>query len=255
MKLKGKVAVVTGSGIGLGRAIAVRLAQEGAKVVVNDLAEGPATDTVQMIKNSGGSAVLALNDVTSASQVENMFNVAEKAFGHIDILVNNAGIMPPEDTSVVETPEDIWDKVIAVNLKGVYLCCKYGIPRMKKNNSGSIINIGSISALVGCTVPQDAYTATKGAVLSLTRSLAVQLAPDNIRCNAVCPGPIETPLTAYLFKDNPKKKELRLNHIPMHRFGKPEEVASLVAFLASEEASWITGCCYPIDGGITVNYF
>jgi NAD(P)-dependent dehydrogenase (short-subunit alcohol dehydrogenase family) len=180
---------------------------------------------------------------------------AVSAYGRVDVLYNNAGIMPEADHSVVDTDVDTWDRVMAVNLRGVFLGCKHAIPRMVAQGSGSVINISSFVALLGCSVPQDAYTASKGAVLSLTRSLAVQFGAQGVRSNAICPGPIETPLLMdWLLKDE-EAKRIRLARNPTGRFGKPEEIVSLAIYLASDEARWTNGAAMVVDGGISVNYF
>ncbi len=184
-----------------------------------------------------------------------MVEAAASAYGRVDVLYNNAGVMPEADHSVIDTDVETWDKVMAVNLRGVFLGCKYAIPRMLEQGSGSIINISSFVALLGCSVPQDAYTASKGAVLSLTRSLAVQFGPQGVRSNAICPGPIETPLLMdWLLKDE-AAKQLRLARNPTGRFGKPEEIVNLAVYLASDESRWTNGAAMVVDGGISVNYF
>ena len=184
-----------------------------------------------------------------------MVAAAVDRYGRIDVLYNNAGIMPEADHSVVDTDVGVWDQVMAVNLRGVFLGCKYAIPRMVEQGSGSVINISSFVALLGCSVPQDAYTASKGAVLSLTRSLAVQFGPKGVRSNAICPGPIETPLLVdWLLKDE-AAKQLRLARNPTGRFGKPEEIVNAAIYLASDESRWTNGAHFVIDGGISVNYF
>ena len=176
-------------------------------------------------------------------------------YGRIDVLYNNAGIMPAEDESVINTSVEVWDRVMNVNVKGIFLTCKYVLPKMVKQGNGSIINIASFVAFMGCTVPQDAYTASKGAVVSLTRSLAVQFRPHGIRTNAICPGPIETPLlTDWLVKDE-EAKRIRLNRQPSGRFGKPEDIVHCAVYLASDESDWTNGAMLHVDGGITVNYF
>ena len=177
-----------------------------------------------------------------------------EAFGALHVLFNNAGIMPGDDTSVVDTAEDAWQRVMDVNLNGVYLCCKHGIPALLHFGGGSIINIASFVALMGCTVPQDAYTASKGGIVSLTRSLAVQYGRRGIRANAICPGPIETAMLRTLWSSEDERNK-RLNRIPLGRFGTPEDVVNAGVFLASEESAWITGTTFLVDGGITVNYF
>jgi NAD(P)-dependent dehydrogenase (short-subunit alcohol dehydrogenase family) len=176
-------------------------------------------------------------------------------YGRVDVLYNNAGVMPEPDHSVIDTSVDVWDHVMAVNVRGVFLGCKYAIPPMLEQGSGSVINISSFVALLGCSVPQDAYTASKGAVLSLTRSLAVQFGPKGVRSNAICPGPIETPLLMdWLVKDEAAKQQ-RLNRNPTGRFGKPEEIVNVAVYLASDESRWTNGAHFVIDGGISVNYF
>ena len=184
-----------------------------------------------------------------------MIEHAVGSYGRVDVLYNNAGIMPEADHSVIDTYVEAWDQVMAVNLRGVFLGCKYAIPLMLEQGSGSVINISSFVALIGCTVPQDAYTASKGAVLALTRSLAVQFGPNGVRSNAICPGPIETPLLMdWLLKDE-EAKQIRLARNPTGRFGKPEEIVYLAIYLASDESRWTNGAAMVVDGGITVNYF
>jgi len=255
MRLEGKVAVITGAGSGMGRVAAQMFAAEGAKVVVAEFAAEAGEETVRQVGDAGGEASFVKTDVSREDDARAMVDHAIERFGRIDVLYNNAGIMPEADHSVTDTDVAVWDQVMAVNLRGVFLGCKYAIPRMVEQGSGSVINISSFVAMLGCSVPQDAYTASKGAVLSLTRSLAVQFGPKGVRSNAICPGPIETPLLMdWLLKDE-AAKQLRLARNPTGRFGKPEEIVNAAIYLASDESRWTNGAQFVIDGGITVNYF
>ena len=254
MRLEGKVIFVTGAGSGMGRVAAQMFAREGARIIANDYAEGPLRETVSMVHEAGGTILGIPGNVAVADDVQEAISEGVRAFGALHVLYNNAGIMPGEDTSVEETSEEVYNRVMDVNLKGVFLCCKYGIPALLHSGGGSIINIASFVALVGCTVPQDAYTASKGGVLSLTRSLAVQYGRRGIRANAICPGPIETPLLRHLWTSEEERNK-RLNRMPLGRFGTPEDVVQAGIFLASDESSWITGTTFVVDGGISVNYF
>jgi NAD(P)-dependent dehydrogenase (short-subunit alcohol dehydrogenase family) len=253
MRLKDKVTLITGAGSGIGRAAAIRFAAEGARVVLADLNEEAAGETRQEIERSGGTAVVRQADVSSAASVESMIAFTEAELGRLDVLFNNAGIFHPKDESVVSTEEDVWDLVINVDLKSVFLGCKYGIPAMLRSGGGSIINTASFVALMGAAVPQIAYTAAKGGVLAMTREIAVEFARQGIRANALCPGPVETPLLAELLSD-PARRERRLVHIPAGRFGRPEEMAEAALFLASDESSFVTGSTFVVDGGITAAY-
>ncbi|MBI3565505.1 MAG: glucose 1-dehydrogenase [Elusimicrobia bacterium] len=254
-RLDGKVVLITGAGSGMGRAASVKFAQEGAKIVACDLDLDAVRETVAMVEAAGGRALAARADVSKEADVKEVVKAGVKAYGKLDVLYNNAGIFPSADHSVVDTEEAVWDKVLAVNVKGVYLVCKHGIPELLAAGGGSVINVASFVALVGCSVPQDAYTASKGAVIALTKSLAVQFGPKKIRANAICPGPIETPLlSAWLFKE-PAEKAKRLNRIPMGRFGKSEDIVNTALYLASDESSWTNGAALVVDGGITSNYF
>jgi len=255
MRLDGKVAVITGAGSGMGRVAAQMFAAEGARVVVAEFAAEAGEETVRQVTDAGGEASFVRADVSREEEASAMVAAAVDRYGRIDVLYNNAGIMPEADHSVVDTDVGVWDQVMAVNLRGVFLGCKYAIPRMVEQGSGSVINISSFVALLGCSVPQDAYTASKGAVLSLTRSLAVQFGPKGVRSNAICPGPIETPLLVdWLLKDE-AAKQLRLARNPTGRFGKPEEIVNAAIYLASDESRWTNGAHFVIDGGISVNYF
>ncbi len=254
-RLAGKVVLITGAGSGMGAEATVRFAGEGAKVVACDMNLEAAQRAVQSAEAAGGKAVAVAMNVAKESEVKAGVAVAVKTYGKIDVLYNNAGIFPSDDNSVTNTEEKVWDAVLAVNVKGVYLVCKHGIPELLANGGGSIINVASFVALVGCSVPQDAYTASKGAVIALTKSLAVQYGPKGIRSNAICPGPIETPLlTAWLFKE-PAEKAKRLNRIPMGRFGRSEDIVNMALYLASDESRWTNGAAMVVDGGITSNYF
>jgi NAD(P)-dependent dehydrogenase (short-subunit alcohol dehydrogenase family) len=255
MRLDGKVALITGAGSGMGRVAAQVFAREGARVVAADLDEEAGRETASLARDEGLDVRFVRSDVSREADCRAMVAFAEETFGRLDVLYNNAGIFPEADHSVVDTDEAVWDRVLAVNVKGVYLACKYGIPAMLKTGGGSIVNIASFVALVGCSVPQDAYTASKGAVISLTRSLAVQFAPRGVRTNAICPGPIETPLlTSWLLTD-PEAKALRLARTPTGRFGRPEDIVNLALYLASDESTWTNGAIISADGGITANYF
>ena len=255
MRLKDKVSIITGSGGGMGRVAALRFAAEGSRVVVADNHYAAAEETVRQVKNAGGQAWPVAVDISVEADAQAMVEVAIKKYGRVDVLYNNAGIMPEADHSVLDTPVDVWDQVMAVNVRGVYLACKYVIPQMLENGSGSIINISSFVSLLGCSVPQDAYTASKGAIVALTRSLAVQFAPRGIRTNAILPGPVETPLLMdWLVKDE-KAKQIRLARNPSGRFGKTDEIVALAVYLASDESAWTNGASLVIDGGISVNYF
>jgi NAD(P)-dependent dehydrogenase (short-subunit alcohol dehydrogenase family) len=254
VRLAGKVIFVTGAGSGMGKVAAQVFAREGAQVVATDNATGPLEETVEAVRAAGGSIMGLPADVSVAADVQRAIAEGVRVFGRLHVLYNNAGIMPADDTSVEETSEAAWARVLDVNLKGVFLCCKYGIPELLNAGGGSIINIASFVALVGCTVPQDAYTASKGGVLSLTRSLAVEYGRRGIRANAICPGPIETPLLRQLWTSEEERNK-RLNRIPLGRFGTVEDIVNAGVFLASDESSWITGTTFLVDGGITVNYF
>jgi NAD(P)-dependent dehydrogenase (short-subunit alcohol dehydrogenase family) len=211
--------------------------------------------TVEAVRTAGGQATFVRTNVAEESDAKAMVDHALATYGRLDCLYNNAGIMPEADHSVVDTPVTTWDQVMAVNVRGVFLGCKYAIPAMIDGGGGSVINVASFVAILGCSVPQDAYTASKGAVLSLTRSLAVQFAPHGVRSNAISPGPIETPLLMdWLLKDE-AAKQLRLARNPTGRFGRPEEIVDAAIYLASDESRWTNGANFVIDGGITVNYF
>jgi len=255
MRLEGKVAIITGAGSGMGRVAAQMFAAEGARVVVAEYDETGGRETVDLVAGASGQASFVRTDVSREPDAKAMVDHAVATYGQVDILYNNAGVMPEPDHSVIDTDVAVWDQVMAVNLRGVFLGCKYAIPRMLEQGSGSVINISSFVALLGCSVPQDAYTASKGAVLSLTRSLAVQFGPRGVRSNAICPGPIETPLLMdWLLKDE-AAKQLRLARNPTGRFGKPEEIVNAAIYLASDESRWTNGAHFVIDGGISVNYF
>jgi NAD(P)-dependent dehydrogenase (short-subunit alcohol dehydrogenase family) len=254
-RLEGKVTIITGGGSGMGRVAAELFAAEGARVVVAEHAEVAGRETVERVAAAGGEASFVRTDVSDEASAAAMVRHAVDTYGRVDVLYNNAGVMPEADHSVIDTDVATWDQVMAVNVRGVYLGCKYAIPVMLEQGAGSVINIASFVAILGCTVPQDAYTASKGAVLSLTRSLAVQFAGRGVRSNAISPGPVETPLLMdWLVKDEAAKR-LRLGRNPTGRFGKPEEIVKLAIYLASDESRWTNGANFVIDGGITVNYF
>ena len=255
MRLADKVTIITGAGGGMGRVAARIFAGHGAKVVVAEYNEAAGQATVDLIAADGGQATCVRVDVSDEADAKAMVDHAVATYGRLDVLYNNAGVMPEADHSVTDTSVDVWDQVMAVNVRGVFLRCKFAIPAMEASGGGSIINISSFVALLGCSVPQDAYTASKGAVLSLTRSLAVQFAPKGIRTNAICPGPVETPLLMdWLVKDE-EAKRVRLARNPTGRFGKPEEIVHMAVYLASDESRWTNGASLVVDGGITVNYF
>lgn len=254
MRLANKVAIITGSASGMGQVAAELFAGEGARVVVTDMNAQAGEETVAKIRQAGGTAIFVKANIADEAEVKAMVQQASDAFGHIDVLYNNAGIMPNEDTSVTETSETTWDQVMDVNLKSAFLCSKYTIPHMIEQKQGSIINVASFVAFMGSTVPQDAYTASKGGMLSLTKSFAVQYGRHSIRCNAICPGPIETPLLRYLWT-NEEARNLRLNRIPLGRFGEAKDIAYMALYLASDESSWTTGAWLTVDGGITSHYF
>lgn len=254
MRLADKTVLITGAGGGMGRLAAQIFAREGARIVAFDITEDGLRETVSSVESEGGKIVAVTGDVSVAADVERAVAEGLRAFGKLHVLYNNAGIFPNEDGSIVEMDEAVYQRVLDVNLKGVSLCCKYGIPRLVEAGGGSVINVASFVALMGCTVPQDAYTASKGAILSLTRSLAVQYGRRGVRVNAICPGPVETPLMADLLRE-PAERDKRLNRIPMGRFGRPEDVVYAALYLASDESSWTTGTTFVVDGGISVNYF
>jgi NAD(P)-dependent dehydrogenase (short-subunit alcohol dehydrogenase family) len=252
VRLDGKVALITGAASGIGRVAAELFAAEGARVVIGDVtAQGEETATA--IREAGGEAAFVTADVSDAAQAEAMVRFARDTYGALHVLYNNAGILPAEDGATLETPEETWDRVLAVNLKGVWLGCKYGIPALLESGGGSIVNVSSMVALMGSAVPQIAYTASKGGVLSMTREIAVEYARRGIRANVLCPGPIETPLMAQLMADSAWAAR-RLVHIPMGRPGAPAEIALAALFLASDDSSFMTGATLVVDGGITAAY-
>jgi len=248
-RLANKVAVVTGAGSGIGLATVRRFAAEGAAVVCADIdpvAGEAAADEV------GGLFVAV--DVTNEAEVENLFRRAVEEFGRLDVAFNNAGISPPEDDSILTTGSEAWQRVQTVNLTSVYLCCKYAIEQMRAHGGGSIINTASFVAVMGSATSQISYTASKGGVLAMSRELGVQFAREGIRVNALCPGPVNTPLLQELFAKDPERAARRLVHIPMGRFAEAEEIAAAVAFLASDDSSFITGSTFLVDGGISGAY-
>jgi NAD(P)-dependent dehydrogenase (short-subunit alcohol dehydrogenase family) len=252
-RLEGKVALITGAAGGMGKEAALLFASEGARVVVADVTDEAGHATVEEIRTAGGDAAYVHADVSNATEAQAMIAAATTTYGGLHILYNNAGIFPADDGSVTETPEATWDRVMAINLKGVFLGCRFGVPAMLQSGGGSIINTASFVALVGAATPQIAYTASKGGVLAMTREIAVEFARRGIRANALCPGPIETPLLAELMSD-PARRQRRLVHIPMGRLGQAHEIANAALFLASDESSLITGSTFVVDGGITAAY-
>jgi NAD(P)-dependent dehydrogenase (short-subunit alcohol dehydrogenase family) len=253
MRLKDKVALITGAASGIGRKSALLFAREGAAVLAVDVDDAAGAETVRSIEAAGGRAAYCHADVSRSEDCERMIAAAEKAFGRLEVLFNNAGIMHAGDDDAVSTAEDVWDRTLAVNAKGVFLGCKHGIPALRRAGGGSIINTASFVARLGAATPQIAYTASKGAVLALSRELAVIHARENIRVNALSPGPLHTELLMK-FLDTEAKKQRRLVHIPMGRFGDAEEIARAALFLASDESSFMTGTEFLVDGGITAAY-
>jgi len=251
MRLKGKVAFITGAGMGQGREGAILFAKEGAKVAVADVDRKAATDTARTIEAGGGEALAVVGDVGVEADVERMIAEAVKRFGVLHVLYNNAGVLwKDRDKSVLETKEADWDRVQAINLKGPFFVTKHGIPHLLRAGGGSIINVGSVSALAGFTAAQDSYTSAKGALISLTKSLAIQFARQNVRCNIIHPGIIETPMQAPYLKDPAKRRSFE-EGIPLGRIAQPREIANVALFLASDESSYVTGAEIVADGGFT----
>ncbi len=248
-RLEGRVAVVTGGASGIGLAAVRRLAAEGAKVVIGDLDPAAGKGAAD---EAGG--LFVATDVTDQAAVDNLFKQAFDMYGSVDIAFNNAGISPPDDASILDTGLEAWRKVQEVNLTSVYLCCKAAIPYMQRQGKGSIINTASFVAVMGAATSQISYSASKGGVLAMSRELGVEFARQGIRVNALCPGPVNTPLLTELFAKDPERAQRRLVHVPMGRFGEPEEIAAAVAFLASDDSSFITANTFLVDGGISGAY-
>ena len=240
-RLENKIAVISGTASGIGAESARRFREEGARVVGVDL------------KESDGVDLGLVADLTDPAAVKSTFEHAVEAFGRIDVIFNNAGISPDDDRSILETEDDAWQRVQDVNLKSVFLCCKHGMPHLLERG-GSIINTASFVAVMGSATSQISYTASKGGVLALSRELGVEFARHGVRVNALCPGPVETPLLRDLFAADPEKAQRRLVHVPVGRFGRPEEIANAAAFLASDEASFITASTFLVDGGLSAAY-
>ena len=253
MRLENKVALITGAGSGIGREAALLFSSEGAGIVVVDVNDAGGKETVKMIEAQGARAVYVHADVAKGSDCEKMIAAADKSFGKLNVLFNNAGIMDSRDDDAVKTEEEVWERTLSVNLKGVFLGCKYGIPALRRAGGGSIINTASFVAFLGAATPQLAYTASKGGVLAMTRELAVIHAREKIRVNALCPGPLRTELLMK-FLNTEEKKQRRLVHIPMGRFGEAKEIAKAALFLASDDSSFMTGAALMVDGGITAAY-
>jgi NAD(P)-dependent dehydrogenase (short-subunit alcohol dehydrogenase family) len=248
-RLTGKVALITGAGGGQGRAAAMLFAKEGAQVVVTDVKIDGGEETVQMVKAAGGQAVFQATDVAQAAQVEEAVRVAVKTYGALHIMYNNAAVLHRKDAVVTNLEEDIWNHVIDVNLKGVYLGCKYAVPELIKAGGGSIINVSSLAGLIGVGNVH-AYTAAKGGVISLTRAVAMGYAAQKVRCNVICPGGVDTPMMAHVFHNpNPRYREMSEKGHPIGRLGAPEDIAYMALYLASDESSWVTGSVFTIDGG------
>jgi NAD(P)-dependent dehydrogenase (short-subunit alcohol dehydrogenase family) len=248
-RLRDKVCVITGAAGGMGRDAALLFAEEGAKVCVADVNREQGEQTAQ---ECGGFFFEV--DVADGDSVRAMYDETASSYGGVDVLYNNAGISPADDASILETEPDAWDRVQNVNTKGVYLCCKYGIPHLLERGGGSVINVASFVAIVGAATSQISYSASKGAVLSMSRELAVQFARQGIRVNALCPGPVETPLLLRIFGDDPAAYERRRVHLPMGRLAKAKEIAYGALFLASDESSYVNGATFLVDGGLTAAY-
>lgn len=249
-RLDGKVCVITGSAGGIGREAALLFSDEGASICVADVNEDAGEETAAECRD----AFFVKVDVTDPASVEDMYAQTASRFGGIDVLYNNAGIMPADDSSVLDTDVDAWDRVQEVNTKGVFLCCKYGIPHLLERAGGSVINVASFVALMGAATSQISYTASKGAVLAMSRELAVEFARKGVRVNALCPGPVETPLLMRLFDETPGAYERRRVHLPMGRLAQAREIAHGALFLASDESSYVTGSTFLVDGGLTAAY-
>jgi NAD(P)-dependent dehydrogenase (short-subunit alcohol dehydrogenase family) len=249
-RLDGKVAVITGAGGGMGREAALLFSREGAKVCVADLDR----EAAERVAEEAGDAIAVGVNVADERGVQAMYAATAERYGGIDVLYNNAGISPADDASILETRPDAWQRVQDVNTKGVYLCCKHGIPYLLERGGGSVINVASFVALVGAATSQISYTASKGAVLAMSRELAVEFARRAVRVNALCPGPVETPLLRRIFGDDPAAYERRRVHLPMGRLAKPREIVNAALFLASDESSYVTGATFLVDGGLTAAY-
>jgi NAD(P)-dependent dehydrogenase (short-subunit alcohol dehydrogenase family) len=249
-RLEGKAAVITGAASGIGREAAALFSAEGAAVCVADVSREQGEAAAAACREAFFQEV----DVTDAKSVEAMYSATVERYGGVDVLYNNAGIMPADDASILQTEPEAWERVLAVNATGVYLCCRHGIPRLLERGGGSVINVASFVALMGAATSQIAYTASKGAVLSMTRELAVEFARQGVRVNALCPGPVETPLLLRLFEDDRAAFERRRVHLPLGRLATAREVALGALFLASDESSYVTGSTFLVDGGITAAY-
>jgi NAD(P)-dependent dehydrogenase (short-subunit alcohol dehydrogenase family) len=249
-RLDGKVAVITGAGGGMGREAALLFSREGAHVCVADLDR----EAAERVAEEAGDAIAVGVNVADERGVRAMYAATAERYGGIDVLYNNAGISPADDASILETKPDAWQRVQDVNTKGVYLCCKHGIPYLLERGGGSVINVASFVALVGAATSQISYTASKGAVLAMSRELAVEFARRAVRVNALCPGPVETPLLLRIFGDDPAAYERRRVHLPMGRLAKPREIVNAALFLASDESSYVTGATFLVDGGLTAAY-
>jgi NAD(P)-dependent dehydrogenase (short-subunit alcohol dehydrogenase family) len=252
-RLDGKVALITGGASGMGMVASRLFASEGAKVLLTDVADEAGESVAKEIEGEGGEAAYVHADVSNEADAKDMVDAAVERFGGLHVLYNNAGVMLAEDGSVHSTDASIWDTTLAINVKGVAFGCKYGVPAMIESGGGSIINVASFVAWLGAATSQTAYTASKGAVLAMTREIAVEYARKGVRCNALCPGPIETPLLTELLSDEARRRR-RLVHIPMGRLGLAEELAKAALFLASDDSSYMTGASLIVDGGITAAY-
>jgi NAD(P)-dependent dehydrogenase (short-subunit alcohol dehydrogenase family) len=256
-RIQDRVAVITGGCSGIGLATVRRFVEEGAKVVIGDLSDDRGAEIVEELVTAQGGADVATYvhvDVTSKDEVDALFQTAKDTYGSVDIAFNNAGISPPEDDSILDTDLEAWRRVQEVNLTSVYLCCKAALPYMLEQKRGSIINTASFVAVMGAATSQISYSASKGGVLSMTRELGVQFAREGVRVNALCPGPVNTPMLKELFAKDAERAARRLVHVPMGRFGEPEEMASAVLFLASDDSSFMTASTFLVDGGISGAY-
>jgi NAD(P)-dependent dehydrogenase (short-subunit alcohol dehydrogenase family) len=252
-RIEGRVAVVTGGCSGIGLATVRRFAAEGAKLVIGDIDDDRGAEIVDELGGLDHATYVHV-DVTSKDEVDGLFRTAKETYGSVDIAFNNAGISPPDDDSILDTELEAWRRVQEVNLTSVYLCCKAALPYMLEQKRGSIINTASFVAVMGAATSQISYSASKGGVLSMSRELGVQFAREGVRVNALCPGPVNTPLLKELFATDPERAARRLVHVPMGRFGEPDEIAGAVLFLASDDASFITANTFLVDGGISGAY-